>query len=158
MRRAPWILSPFKVNVRTIPRARICQIANLTVALRGEYQSFHGRPTVLGVDIVEITPKRDVNGITAITAGGFVCNLIGKAVRAGYFDSRHCLARYEGLPNQLFCGRQLLRSPRYSDPGLPQVVVRHIKRSWASASNHVAQCRVQRLSHTTTSPRCQLCA
>jgi len=40
---------------------------------------------VLGMDIVEITPKRDVNGITAITAGRFICNLIGKAVRAGYF-------------------------------------------------------------------------
>lgn len=41
---------------------------------------------VLGMDIVEITPKRDVNGITAITAGRLICNLIGKAVRAGYFD------------------------------------------------------------------------
>jgi agmatinase len=41
---------------------------------------------VVGMDIVEITPKRDVNGITAITAGRFICNLIGKAVRAGYFD------------------------------------------------------------------------
>lgn len=43
------------------------------------------RGRVLGMDIVEITPGRDVNGITAITAGRFVCNLIGKAVRAGYF-------------------------------------------------------------------------
>ena len=43
---------------------------------------------VLGMDIVEITPKRDVNGITAITAGRFICNLIGKAVRARYFDSK----------------------------------------------------------------------
>ena len=34
----------------------------------------------------EITPKRDINGITAITAGRFISNLIGKAVRAGYFD------------------------------------------------------------------------
>ncbi len=41
---------------------------------------------VVGMDIVEITPKRDLNGITAITAGRFICNLIGKAVRAGYFD------------------------------------------------------------------------
>ncbi len=41
---------------------------------------------VVGMDIVEITPKRDVNGITAITAGRFICNLIGKAVRAGYFS------------------------------------------------------------------------
>jgi agmatinase len=41
---------------------------------------------VLGMDIVEITPQKDVNGITAITAGRFVCMMIGAAVRAGYFD------------------------------------------------------------------------
>jgi len=41
---------------------------------------------VVGMDIVEITPKRDVNAITAITAGRFICNLIGTAVRAGYFE------------------------------------------------------------------------
>ena len=40
---------------------------------------------ILGMDIVEITPGKDVNGITAITAGRFICNLIGTAVRAGYF-------------------------------------------------------------------------
>ena len=40
---------------------------------------------VVGMDIVEITPKRDVNGISAITAGRLIENLIGKAVRAGYF-------------------------------------------------------------------------
>ena len=40
---------------------------------------------MLGMDIVEITPKKDLNGITAITAGRFICNLIGTAVRAGYF-------------------------------------------------------------------------
>ncbi len=38
------------------------------------------------MDIVEITPKRDVNGITSITAGHMILNLIGTAVRAGYFD------------------------------------------------------------------------
>ncbi len=43
---------------------------------------------VVGMDIVEITPKRDVNNITAITAGRFMVNLIGTAVRAGYFDKR----------------------------------------------------------------------
>ncbi len=43
---------------------------------------------VVGMDIVEITPKRDVNGISAITAGRIIVNLIGMAVRAGYFDTR----------------------------------------------------------------------
>lgn len=41
---------------------------------------------VVGMDIVEITPKRDVNDITSITAGRLAVNLIGAAVRAGYFD------------------------------------------------------------------------
>ena len=41
---------------------------------------------VHGMDIVEITPGRDVNEITSITAGRFIINLIGSAVRAGYFD------------------------------------------------------------------------
>ncbi|MGE4246543.1 MAG: arginase family protein, partial [Parvibaculaceae bacterium] len=40
---------------------------------------------VVGMDIVEITPKRDLNGISAITAGRIIVNLIGMAVRAGYF-------------------------------------------------------------------------
>ncbi|WP_213989354.1 agmatinase [Sodalis sp. dw_96] len=40
---------------------------------------------VVGMDIVEITPKKDLNGITAITACRFFVNLIGTAVRAGYF-------------------------------------------------------------------------
>lgn len=41
---------------------------------------------VVGMDVVEITPKRDVNAITSVTAVRLFCNLIGKAVRAGYFD------------------------------------------------------------------------
>jgi agmatinase len=41
---------------------------------------------VLGMDIVEITPTRDVNDITSITASRLITNLIGAAVRAGYFD------------------------------------------------------------------------
>jgi agmatinase len=40
---------------------------------------------VVGMDIVEITPRKDVNGISAITAGRLIVNLIGKAVRADYF-------------------------------------------------------------------------
>ncbi len=40
---------------------------------------------IVGMDIVEITPKKDVNKITAITACRFFVNLIGMAVRAGYF-------------------------------------------------------------------------
>jgi agmatinase len=41
---------------------------------------------VAGMDIDEITPKRDVNAITCVTAVRLICNLIGKAVRAGHFD------------------------------------------------------------------------
>ena len=41
---------------------------------------------VVGMDIVEITPARDVNQISAVTAVRLILNLIGSAVRAGYFD------------------------------------------------------------------------
>jgi agmatinase len=40
---------------------------------------------VIGMDVVEITPKADLNQITCITAGRLIVNLIGKAVRAGHF-------------------------------------------------------------------------
>lgn len=43
---------------------------------------------VVGMDLVEITPKHDVNNITCITAGRLIVNLIGTAVRAGYFDRK----------------------------------------------------------------------
>jgi agmatinase len=41
---------------------------------------------IVGMDVVEITPASDVNGITCITAGRLIVNLIGMAVRAGYFS------------------------------------------------------------------------
>jgi len=41
---------------------------------------------VVGMDVVEITPRDDVNQITCITAGRLIVNLIGMAVRAGYFN------------------------------------------------------------------------
>lgn len=40
---------------------------------------------IIGMDIVEITPARDLNEITSIVAGRFIRNLIGTAVRAKYF-------------------------------------------------------------------------
>lgn len=42
---------------------------------------------VLGVDIVEITPSRDVNEISSITAGHLIFNVIGAAVRSNQFRS-----------------------------------------------------------------------
>jgi len=48
----------------------------------------HGLVTkgrVIGMDIVEITPARDLNEITSIVAGRFIRNLIGMGVRANYF-------------------------------------------------------------------------
>jgi agmatinase len=41
---------------------------------------------VVGMDVVEITPRTDVNQITCITAGRLIVNMIGAAVRAGYFE------------------------------------------------------------------------
>lgn len=46
-----------------------------------------GKGRVVGMDIVEITPSTDVNMISCITAGRLMVNLIGAAVRAGYFDA-----------------------------------------------------------------------
>jgi agmatinase len=43
---------------------------------------------VVGMDIVEITPSRDVNRITSISAGRLFVNVIGAAVRADYFRKR----------------------------------------------------------------------
>jgi agmatinase len=40
---------------------------------------------VIGMDIVEITPARDLNEITSIVAGRFIRNLVGAATRANYF-------------------------------------------------------------------------
>ncbi len=40
---------------------------------------------LVGMDIVEIAPERDVGGLTAITAGRLITNMVGCAVRAGYF-------------------------------------------------------------------------
>jgi len=51
-------------------------------------QLIHGlvrKGRVVGMDIVEITPARDVNEITAIGAGRLIVNLIGAAARAGYW-------------------------------------------------------------------------
>ncbi len=41
---------------------------------------------VVGMDVVEVAPSRDVNGIFCITAGRFVLNLIGALARAGTFE------------------------------------------------------------------------
>jgi agmatinase len=41
---------------------------------------------VVGMDVVEITPRTDVNQMTCITAGRLIVNMIGSAVRAGYFE------------------------------------------------------------------------
>jgi agmatinase len=49
----------------------------------------HGLVTkgrLVGMDIVEITPKRDLNGISSLTAGQLILNFIGATTRAGYFD------------------------------------------------------------------------
>lgn len=45
-----------------------------------------GKGRVVGMDVVEITPRSDINQITCITAGRFIVNMIGACVRAGYFD------------------------------------------------------------------------
>lgn len=49
-------------------------------------QGLAAKTRVLGMDIVEITPRRDLNQISAITACNLIFNMIGAATRAGYFE------------------------------------------------------------------------
>lgn len=44
------------------------------------------RGRVVGMDVVEVAPSRDVNGISCITAGRLLTNLVGAMVRAGQLD------------------------------------------------------------------------
>jgi agmatinase len=70
---APAVAAPMPGGV-TFPQAR---------------RLMHGlvaKGRVVGMDVVEITPRTDVNRVTCITAGRLIVNLIGAAVRAGYFD------------------------------------------------------------------------
>ena len=41
---------------------------------------------VLGMDLVEIAPSRDVGKITLVHAERLICNFIGACVRAGYYE------------------------------------------------------------------------
>ncbi|MCW2256150.1 agmatinase [Providencia alcalifaciens] len=44
---------------------------------------------VVGMDIVEITPSKDIGSqLTGVTAGRFIVNLIGASIKAGYFDKK----------------------------------------------------------------------
>ena len=53
-------------------------------------QLIHGlvkKGRVVGMDIVEIQPSKDVpSKVTCVTAGRLIVNLIGAAIKAGYFD------------------------------------------------------------------------
>lgn len=44
------------------------------------------RGTVVGMDVVEVAPSHDVNGISCIVAGRLITNLVGAMARAGCFD------------------------------------------------------------------------
>ncbi|MEO0773138.1 MAG: agmatinase [Pseudomonadota bacterium] len=41
---------------------------------------------VIGMDLVEIAPSHDVGGTTLVHAERLICNFMGAAVRAGYYD------------------------------------------------------------------------
>src|SRR3546814_125841 len=55
-------------------------------------QLIHGlvkKGRVVGMDIVEIQPGKDnASKLTCVTAGRLIVNLIGAAIRAGYFDKK----------------------------------------------------------------------
>ncbi len=72
---APAVAGPCPGGV-TFPQAR--------ALIRG----LVAKGRVVGMDVVEITPRADVNQITCITAGRLIVNLIGAAVRADYFGAK----------------------------------------------------------------------
>jgi agmatinase len=43
---------------------------------------------VVGLDLVEIAPSRDIGKTTVIHAERLICNFIGACVRAGYYDAK----------------------------------------------------------------------
>lgn len=56
------------------------------VQTRQLVQGLVSKGRVLGMDLVEIAPSRDVGRITMAHAERIICNFIGAAVRAGYFQ------------------------------------------------------------------------
>ncbi len=70
---APGVLAPCPGGV---------SFAQARALLRGLVRK--GR--VVGMDVVEITPRTDINAATCITAGRLIVNLLGAATRAGWFD------------------------------------------------------------------------
>ena len=53
------------------------------------WQLIHGlvkKGRVLGMDLVEIAPLHDLDGMTLVHADRLICNFIGATVRAGYYD------------------------------------------------------------------------
>jgi len=56
------------------------------VQMRALIHGVIGKGRLLGMDIVEMAPARDVGGITMVHAERMICNFIGASVRAGYYD------------------------------------------------------------------------
>jgi len=45
-------------------------------------QTLNARSEIVGVDLVELTPERDINGLGALTAGRIICNLCSELSKA----------------------------------------------------------------------------
>lgn len=43
---------------------------------------------LIGMDIVEITPSKDINQMSCLVAGRLVLNAIGASIKAGYYDAK----------------------------------------------------------------------
>ncbi|MFM2476123.1 agmatinase [Celerinatantimonas sp. MCCC 1A17872] len=43
---------------------------------------------LIGMDIVEITPSKDINQMSCLVAGRLALNVIGATIRAGYYDAK----------------------------------------------------------------------
>jgi hypothetical protein len=63
--------------------AQVCNDqSRAPAAIRRESHGLAGKGRFIGMDIMEITPGRDLNGITCITAGQLILNFIGVTARA----------------------------------------------------------------------------
>ena len=54
------------------------------VQARALLRGLAGKGRMVGLDVVEITPRTDVNALTCTTAGRLIVKLLGAAVRAGH--------------------------------------------------------------------------
>ena len=75
----PWIDKIVQIGMRGIGSARDGEVKD-AINYGAEIIDANG------MDLVEIAPRYDVGNITMVHAERLICNFIGAAVRAGYYE------------------------------------------------------------------------